>query len=432
MSLSEPQATYRKANKWQYLKALNYAQVAQTWDVQFYKADLGIRSRFDQVKLSEVIKQRKVKIKKEAYQYDIPLVDRIPFESGSIVLRDPPETNTDLWQANKNDLILSQPQFHKGGVAVNTLADKIVCTTNYRVYGIDAKVVAPTYLWLYLRSEAMQQILQALSTGSVRAQFPLRLLPSQTLVLPPLAQQKEIVKAYESSITKAEELGTKAEEYTQQLSEYPKQALGQDWKKPELRKQGKHLQILNFAKTKDWSLAQVEKPVLTSKYDLVELKELIKLKSGKALSNQDLTTGLYPVYGANGQKGNYGKFTHEGERLIIGRVGAQCGNTHLVTGKYWVDNNAFVADKLSEKISWQYLKITLDLLDLNQLKTGTGQPSINQKTILGQLISVPPLNIQEEIVQEVERLRQTSEQLQQKSKDLREQALTDFEKAVFN
>lgn len=60
----------------------------------------------------------------------------------------------------------------------------------------------------------------------------------------------------------------------------------------------------------------------------IKLKYLVALKSGDAIPGEEIKElGEYPVYGGNGFRGYTNSFTHEGERILIGRQGALCGNT---------------------------------------------------------------------------------------------------------
>ena len=55
--------------------------------------------------------------------------------------------------------------------------------------------------------------------------------------------------------------------------------------------------------------------------------ELLKTKAGRPLKKIEINEeGRFPVYGGNGLLGYFNKYNREGENIIIGRVGAQCGN----------------------------------------------------------------------------------------------------------
>jgi hypothetical protein len=64
-------------------------------------------------------------------------------------------------------------------------------------------------------------------------------------------------------------------------------------------------------------------------WEMVELKNIIKLASGDFLPSQNQQNGDYFIYGGNGIIGMHNKYNLERQTVIIGRVGAYCGNVHL-------------------------------------------------------------------------------------------------------
>jgi len=61
--------------------------------------------------------------------------------------------------------------------------------------------------------------------------------------------------------------------------------------------------------------------------------------------------------------------------IAIGRVGALCGNVHLVVGSAWVTDNALVVSEI-RSFSPEYLSLILRELNLNSLANKTAQPLI--------------------------------------------------------
>jgi type I restriction enzyme S subunit len=97
--------------------------------------------------------------------------------------------------------------------------------------------------------------------------------------------------------------------------------------------------------------------------------------------------------------------------IIIGRVGAQCGNVHFVSGKVWVTDNA-ISLEAKTKVVPAFYAYYLRSMNLNQISGGTGQPYVSQE-ILGPvetpIVSVPE---QQEIVRRVESLFALADKLE--------------------
>ena len=127
--------------------------------------------------------------------------------------------------------------------------------------------------------------------------------------------------------------------------------------------------------------------------------KLLSLSAGKNLTKAQIKDqGEYPVYGGNGTIGYYDEYNRLGENIIIGRVGANCGNVHFVTGPIWLTDNSFsVKIKVSSKVHQPYLAHLLRSMDLNKLARGSAQPSISYLKIKDIEISLPPYEKQVEL-----------------------------------
>ena len=74
--------------------------------------------------------------------------------------------------------------------------------------------------------------------------------------------------------------------------------------------------------------------------------------------------GTYEVYGGNGFLGFTEDYNVTNDTLIIGLVGAKCGNVHLVCDHKWVTDNALIA-KTNQ--NYRFLFFLLTSMRLNNL-----------------------------------------------------------------
>ncbi len=137
-------------------------------------------------------------------------------------------------------------------------------------------------------------------------------------------------------------------------------------------------------------------------WPLVELSEVIKLSSGRGLTQSQMKAGPYIVYGGNGKNSMHSEYFVEAPNLVIGRVGAYCGAVHVTTPKAWVTDNALYVTEYKQQIDLKFLAQALVQLDLNQFAKVGGQPSISQTTVYERTIPLPPLATQQAIVAEIE------------------------------
>ena len=55
---------------------------------------------------------------------------------------------------------------------------------------------------------------------------------------------------------------------------------------------------------------------------------------------------------------------------------------HLIDGNYWITDNALKVDKIADEVTWDFLAIALQALNINQYRSISAQPSISQTKIL--------------------------------------------------
>lgn len=136
--------------------------------------------------------------------------------------------------------------------------------------------------------------------------------------------------------------------------------------------------------------------------ETAKFSEIFQVSSGSFLPAKNFTDGQIPVYGGNGIAGYHGKSNTENHTIIIGRVGAYCGNVHKVEAPAWITDNALIVKikKPELFVSLDYIALLLKVLGLNTYASQTAQPSLSGKTLAE--CRVPFLPIEEQFqIQEV-------------------------------
>lgn len=110
------------------------------------------------------------------------------------------------------------------------------------------------------------------------------------------------------------------------------------------------------------------------------LKEFINVSSGQGLPESKMKPGQYPVYGGNGIAGFHDDYLFEEKKLIVGRVGAHCGNIHITQNKSWITDNALIVTFLNKQDIgfWYYI---LSNLNIRQHAFESAQPVVTGGTI---------------------------------------------------
>ncbi|HUX78449.1 MAG TPA: restriction endonuclease subunit S [Alphaproteobacteria bacterium] len=125
-------------------------------------------------------------------------------------------------------------------------------------------------------------------------------------------------------------------------------------------------------------------------WEVKRVKDLSRLQSGDSIVSEQIEEkGKYPVYGGNGLRGYYSKYTNNGEYILIGRQGALCGNINYASGKFWASEHAVVA-YLKQSIDMKWYGEMLRIMNLNQYSLAAAQPGLAMDRIKRLLLPVPP------------------------------------------
>lgn len=146
-------------------------------------------------------------------------------------------------------------------------------------------------------------------------------------------------------------------------------------------------------------------------WEWMKIEDVFTITSGKNLTKKDMVEGgEYAVYGGNGIAGQFSDFNLEGTNIVIGRVGALCGNVRLISEKIWITDNAFFIKEYKVDISKEFLAKVLDALNLGSTANKAAQPVISYKSIKELAIPYPPLSQQVEIVNDLNALYSKQQQ----------------------
>ena len=140
-------------------------------------------------------------------------------------------------------------------------------------------------------------------------------------------------------------------------------------------------------------------PILTEKDEtLTALSDSCILKAGKFIKADDISDtrqdGQYPCFGGNGIRGYVSQFNQEGERPLIGRQGALCGNVQYATGRFYATEHAVVVTPKGNDINTLWLYYLLQHLKLERYATGAAQPGIAVNKLEQIRVSIPGIMAQ--------------------------------------
>ncbi len=244
-----------------------------------------------------------------------------------------------------------------------------------------SNTICPKYIFYACLSERYRSYLGSIFNGININNLKWSDLGKLTLPVPPLAEQEKIVAELDL-------LSGVIEKKKQQLQELDNLALA-----------------IFYDMFGD--------PVVNNKgWKTKSFEDCYKLSSGKGLSAKDIIEGCYPVYGGNGIVGYHNCYNLEGEHIIIGRVGALCGNVRCVSGQMFITDNAFI---LTNKIQNEniFLQMLLSLLNLRQYAREGMQPVITNGVLKQIPIILPPIDLQQQFADKIAAIEQQKSAIKQ-------------------
>jgi len=123
--------------------------------------------------------------------------------------------------------------------------------------------------------------------------------------------------------------------------------------------------------------------------------DLATLEYGKSLSNYDVKSGTYRVYGTNGPIGWSDKYLCEYPSVIIGRKGAYRGVNFSQKPFFVIDTAFYLKPKIEFDMKWAYYQLLTQ--DINSMDSGSAIPSTSRADFYQLSVNVPPLPVQKKI-----------------------------------
>ena len=145
-----------------------------------------------------------------------------------------------------------------------------------------------------------------------------------------------------------------------------------------------------------------------AKWPMVELGEVVEILDNKRkpITKSNRIAGQFPYYGATGILDYVHEYIFDERLVLIGEDGAKWNvgdkTAFIAEGKYWVNNHAHVVRPIKGKLIDTFLVSYLNSIDLSPYITGVTVPKLNQEKLRSIKIPLPPLEIQEQIVAELD------------------------------
>lgn len=222
---------------------------------------------------------------------------------------------------------------------------------------IDTEQIIAKFLYYVLLNEHLEDLNKAGGVPSLTQST----LNKIKIPVPPLPIQEEIVRILDHFTELTAELQARQEQY-----EYYRNKL------------------LTFTKIGGG----------TQSVTWMKMSEIYDMKAGKSISASEISsieTEEYPYscYGGNGLRGYVATFNQEGEKVLVGRQGALCGNVCFASNLFYATEHAVVISEKGYCLP-RYTFYLLTMMNLNQYKTAGAQPGLSISRLEKIELPIPP------------------------------------------
>jgi len=124
-----------------------------------------------------------------------------------------------------------------------------------------------------------------------------------------------------------------------------------------------------------------------------KLKDLLNIKNGK--DHKSLGNGSIPVYGSGGIMRYADSYLYEKASILLPRKGS-LDNIQYCDVPFWTVDTIYYTEVNENLCDAYYLYHYLKLLDLSQLDSGTGVPSMTFDSYYQIEVKLPPLEAQKQ------------------------------------
>ncbi len=404
---------------------------------------------FEIRKIGDFIKQRKEFITiSDSVEYKRC---RVQVQRKGVLLRDIVkglEINTKKQQVCKaGDFIVAEIDAKVGGYGfIPEELEGAIVSSHYYLFEIDTKLFLPQYLNMLVKTDVIQNQINAKGSTNYSAIRPSDVLNFQ-IPYTDLINQKKLIETFVK--TEDKNLAILKELHHQSiLINQLRQSILQEAVQGKLVPQNPKDEPASVLLEK----IKKEKAKLIAEGKLKKEKELPPIgkeeipfelpkgwlwcRLGEITINRDgerkpissderqFRKGEYDYYGASGIIDKIDGYLFDKDLLLVGEDGANLVTrstpiAFFAKGKYWVNNHAHVLDAISHLIL-RYLEVFINAIDLKPYVTGTAQPKMNQAKMNSIVICFPPFPEQQRIVLKVEELLQTCDALEKEVESQKE------------
>ncbi len=453
-----------------FLKFIKFSELTYWTAKRYFITNLKLTNKYPQVLFGKFLSKHSSRIINIEDEKVYKIIGVRSYGKGAYINREVQGQNLNMkkYQLVEPNLLLWCKVDTKNG-AFGVVTENLVpsyASSNMALAKINNDLITNDYLQLLFTCPQLHKYLDLFVSGTTNRKYIKidELLTKIKIPLPSLEKQKEIVDRYNAKIKLAEEQEKEAQNLEQEIDEKFCFMLGikTNIHKINLEKQTKGLRLIHFKDTCRWDyfyfnegFALIDKCLSEIKFDCVIFETIIKQLINGIDSRNYIKTGIPYLRVANIKPDRIClddlKYIGEADKNKKGRV--KKGEL-LITRKGTYGNAVVVNQEMEDKqcvISSEVFKISLkndkyrinpyflsyyinsriSKIQMERVKTRGIMGSLSQDALNSLKIAIPAIDVQNEIVDTIAKLKAKIKKLTKLAEQNRQLAEEEFEKELF-
>jgi restriction endonuclease S subunit len=428
------------------------------WDVKYFWGQ--IKSKYPLVPLANFIRDHNEKIRPFEYPNDTFKILGVNNTDGIFHAYDAlgKEIKQPYKKVSADDFAYNPYRINVGSIGkVPPEHDGAFISPAYVVFSIDKKIILPELFWFILKSDFFNQTLRAATAGSVRMNLTYPLLETLKIPIPPLPVQQEIVNYLESYKNFIANTDLRIAEINKETNKRFLTDLGLPLPKTAIPPK---FFASNWKEFNRWSVSYNQTilsmiDLTKGRYPVVELGSILEMIQYGTSEKANTTGKGTPVLRMNNIKDGYLDYSdikyinlsektiqtlliRDGDILfnrtnskeLVGKCAVFHDSENYVYASYIIrvrikQNKAF-PDFIAYCINSIIGRKQIDALSRQII----GQANINSQELLSLNIPLPPIDIQQKIMEHIESNKQAISSKQQEMFMLKQEIQEKIEKLI--
>ncbi len=444
-----------------YIQFANYKDIPN-WSVQYVvEEQLGFTNKYPMAKIGSFLKKSKNQIDiQDDEEYKQVTVKT---NNGGVVARNGGQLKKGTEIGTKRQTVVRAGQFIVSKIDARNGAfgvipeelDGAIVTNDFPVFDVDSSKILPQFMVLISTTPQFVEFARKCSSGTTnRKRIDIQTFLQQVIPLPSVEEQKVLITTYFERIKEADTADIDSEKEAFKISEFVYKQLGVEDNNIVHKIDKGRIEFVKFSTIMQWGLDFVASnlnAISSSLYPCYKISQLCDISSGGTPKR-----GCKEFYGGNipwiktgelndsilqdteekitqlGLDMSSAKLYPKGS-VVIAMYGATIGKTAKLGIEATTNQACAVLTNFKDKVSpdfvWIYLQTQKE--NLKKMAYGGAQPNINAGIISDYRIPLPPINVQQAIVETVLQIQSKSKHLKQYGELLRKKALSEFKQTIF-